>query len=76
MAVQKSGRTTGHTSGVVAAVSVTINVKYGSQCGGARGTGTFKNQIRVTPGSFSAGGDSGGSCRWCPWPRPPDPPTR
>ena len=59
MPVQKSGRTTGHTSGIVAAVAVTINVKYGNSCGGGRGTGTFKNQIRVTPGSFSAGGDSG-----------------
>jgi hypothetical protein len=59
MAVQKSGRTTGVTSGVVAATSVTISVKYGSQCGGGRGTGTFKNQIRITPGTFSDGGDSG-----------------
>lgn len=59
MAVQKSGRTTGVTAGTVAAIGVTINVKYGSQCGGGRGTGTFKNQIRITPGSFSDGGDSG-----------------
>jgi hypothetical protein len=59
MAVRKSGRTTGTTTGVVAAFPVTINVKYGSTCGGGRGTGLFTNQIRVTPGSFSAGGDSG-----------------
>ena len=57
--VMKSGRTTGLTSGMVAAVNVTISVKYGSACGGGRGTATFKNQIRVTPGSFSDGGDSG-----------------
>ncbi len=59
MAVKKSGRTTGLTTGVVAAISVTIDVKYGSRCGGGRGTARFTNQIRVTPGSFSAGGDSG-----------------
>ena len=37
----------------------TIDVKYGSVCGGGRGTARFTNQIRITPGSFSAGGDSG-----------------
>ncbi len=59
MDVKKSGRTTGLTAGIVAAVSVTIDVKYGSTCGGGRGTARFTNQIRITPGSFSAGGDSG-----------------
>ena len=59
MGVKKSGRTTGLTAGIVAAVNVTIDVKYGSTCGGGRGTARFTNQIRVTPGSFSAGGDSG-----------------
>lgn len=59
MGVMKSGRTTGLTTGIVAAVSVTIDVRYGSQCGGGRGTARFTNQIRITPGSFSAGGDSG-----------------
>lgn len=57
--VKKSGRTTGLTTGEVAAVDVTINVKYGSVCGGGKGTATFAHQIRITPGSFSAGGDSG-----------------
>ena len=57
--VQKSGRTTGVTSGPVSAINVTISVKYGSQCGGGRGTGTFTNQIRITPGTFSDSGDSG-----------------
>jgi len=59
MGVKKSGRTTGLTAVIVAAVNVTIDVKYGSTCGGGRGTARFTNQIRVTPGSFSAGGDSG-----------------
>ena len=57
--VRKSGRTTGVTTGTLAAVGVTINVKYGSQCGGGRGTGTFRNQIRITDGTFSDSGDSG-----------------
>lgn len=59
MPVKKSGRTTGLTTGIVAAVNVTINVKYGSVCGGGKGTARFTDQIRITPGSFSAGGDSG-----------------
>jgi hypothetical protein len=59
MPVKKSGRTTGLTSGTVTAVSVTIDVRYGSVCGGGRGTARFVNQIRIGPGGFSAGGDSG-----------------
>jgi hypothetical protein len=57
--VKKSGRTTGLTTGTVAAVNVTIIVRYGSPCGGGRGKATFVTQIRITPSSFSAGGDSG-----------------
>lgn len=57
--VKKSGRTTGLTTGTIAAVNVSISVKYGSTCGGGRGTGAFRDQIRITPASFSAGGDSG-----------------
>ena len=57
--VQKSGRTTGYTTGTIAAVNVTISVKYGSRCGGGRGAGTFTDQIRITPATFSDGGDSG-----------------
>ena len=57
--VQKSGRTTGLTTGTIAAVNVTISVKYGSHCGGGRGTGSFTDQIRITPADFSDGGDSG-----------------
>ena len=58
MGVQKSGRTTGLTSGAVAAVSVTVQVRYGG-CGSGRGLAMFTDQIRITPGGFSAGGDSG-----------------
>lgn len=59
-AVQKSGRTTGWTSGSVAAINVTVDVGYSKECGGASNQiARFSNQIRVTPGAFSAGGDSG-----------------
>lgn len=58
--VQKSGRTTGQTFGQVAAVNVTVDVGYSTECGGAANlVARFVNQIRITPGSFSAGGDSG-----------------
>jgi hypothetical protein len=59
MAVQKSGRTTGHTTGAVAATNATIFVRYDATCGGGRGFARFANQIRVTPGTFSGAGDSG-----------------
>ena len=54
--VQKSGRTTGYTTGLVAAVNVTINV--GSYC---CGVATFINQIEVDAiaGDWTLGGDSG-----------------
>jgi hypothetical protein len=51
--VMKYGRTTGLTKGSVYAVNATINVGYGS------GVAVFKEQIIITPGKFSAGGDSG-----------------
>ncbi|MGH7774161.1 MAG: hypothetical protein ACREQA_18205 [Candidatus Binatia bacterium] len=54
LAVKKSGRTSGLTSGTISAVNVTVDVSYG---GGK--TARFGNQIFVTPGSFIAGGDSG-----------------
>jgi hypothetical protein len=53
LAVQKHGRTTGLTAGQVYAVNATVNVGYDS------GTARFINQIIITPGTFSAGGDSG-----------------
>jgi hypothetical protein len=70
MLVQKSGRTTGHTSnGSISSINTTVSIKYPTDCGGNRGpTFTFTGQVVVTPGTFSAGGDSGslivtrGSC--------------
>jgi hypothetical protein len=53
LAVKKHGRTTGLTPGQVYAVNATVNVGYSS------GTARFVNQIMITPGGFSAGGDSG-----------------
>jgi hypothetical protein len=52
--VKKYGRTTGLTSGRVFATNGNVNVDYG---GG--NMAYFISQIIVTPGTFSAGGDSG-----------------
>lgn len=58
--VQKSGRTTGHTTGTVSEIDVRVDVGYSDECGGAANkVARFVNQVRITPGSFSAGGDSG-----------------
>jgi hypothetical protein len=51
--VKKYGRTTGLTSGQVDAINATVNVGYGT------GVARFVHQIIITPGNFSAGGDSG-----------------
>jgi len=52
--VKKYGRTTGLTKGKVYAINATVNVDYG-----ASRIARFVNQIVITPGTFSAGGDSG-----------------
>lgn len=51
--VMKYGRTTGQTKGRVWAINATVDVGYDS------GVARFVNQIIITPGNFSAGGDSG-----------------
>jgi hypothetical protein len=51
--VTKYGRTTRTTSGKVFAINASVNVGYST------GTAGFVGQVVVTPGSFSAGGDSG-----------------
>jgi hypothetical protein len=53
--VRKSGRTTGLTTGTIQTINAAVNVGYGASCGVAR----FIGQIIITPGSFSAAGDSG-----------------
>lgn len=52
-AVKKAGRTTAVTSGQISAVNVSVLVTYST------GTAFYQGQYRVTPGSFSAAGDSG-----------------
>ncbi len=51
--VQKYGRTTGLTTGTVTGVNATINVNYNN------GTVRFVDQILISDGNFSQGGDSG-----------------
>lgn len=55
--VEKSGRTTGHTVGIVERVESTASVSYGSE-----GIAEFEDQFiirEVDGGEFSSGGDSG-----------------
>jgi hypothetical protein len=60
LAVAKSGRTTGYTTGTIQAVNVSVNVGYQKGCNsGKKFTVSFTIQFTVTPGTFSAGGDSG-----------------
>jgi hypothetical protein len=57
--VQKSGRTTGHTSGSVAGVNATVRVNY-REAGIALFRGVYViTSPPFTPTPFSAGGDSG-----------------
>lgn len=60
MPVAKSGRTTGYTESSITAVNATISVQYQQGCGGGKKfTVTYRNQIVIGGGGFSAGGDSG-----------------
>jgi hypothetical protein len=58
--VAKSGRTSGLSCSTVAATSLNTSVTYQTLCnGGTSFTVTYRNQISVSGGGFSAGGDSG-----------------
>jgi hypothetical protein len=60
MAVQKSGRTTGHTTGTIGSVNTSVNVQYQLRCGqGKKYLVSYTNQVVINSSSFSAGGDSG-----------------
>jgi len=60
MAVQKSGRTTGHTTGPVGSTNTSVKVQYQIQCGkGKKYTISYTNQVVINGSGFSAGGDSG-----------------
>ena len=54
--VQKYGRTTGLTEGTVTTINATVDVCYDADC---MNIARFTDQLIVTPGNFSAGGDSG-----------------
>ena len=60
MPVQKCGRTTGCTQGTVTEISLDVSVCYETagpfRC---KTSALFENQIAISDGSFSAGGDSG-----------------
>ena len=57
--VQKYGRTTGWTHGTVAELNVTVDVCYEQRGFRCIKLAHFVNQISITPGTFSDGGDSG-----------------
>jgi hypothetical protein len=62
MLVQKYGRTTGQTQGQVAEINVTVDVCYvcaNPVCTRCAESARFVDQIGISDGSFSAGGDSG-----------------
>ena len=58
--VAKSGRTSGLSCSTVSATNLTTSVTYQTQCnGGTSFSVTYRNQVAVSGGGFSAGGDSG-----------------
>lgn len=57
--VQKCGRTTGCTAGDIAEINATVEVCYASQGPFCTQIARFVDQFTITPGAFSAGGDSG-----------------
>jgi hypothetical protein len=60
MAVQKSGRTTAHTTGTIGSINTNVKVQYQIQCGkGKKYTVNYTNQVLINSTTFSAGGDSG-----------------
>ena len=60
LGVAKSGRTTGLTTGSISSINTSVSVQYQKGCGkGKKFTVTYTGQIVITPGTFSAGGDSG-----------------
>jgi hypothetical protein len=60
LSVEKSGRTTGVTTGTIQAVNVSVSVVYHKKCvPGKRFSVVFDNQVIIGGGSFSDSGDSG-----------------
>ncbi len=60
LAVEKSGRTTGTTTGTIGSIHTSVNVQYQIRCGqGKKYVISYTNQVIINSSSFSAGGDSG-----------------
>jgi Peptidase family S64 len=60
LAVVKSGRTTGFTSGTIGSINTSVNVQYQKNCGsGKKFVVSYTNQVVINSSTFSAGGDSG-----------------
>jgi hypothetical protein len=60
LAVEKSGRTTGTTTGTIASINTSVSVQYQRNCGsGRKFTLSYINQVLINSTTFSAGGDSG-----------------
>jgi hypothetical protein len=59
--VGKSGRTTGLTCSTIQSLNTTVLINYEATCGDTTPafTAYFTNQLVISGGSFSAGGDSG-----------------
>ena len=60
LSVAKSGRTTGFTTGTISSINTSVSVQYQKNCGsGKKFVVPYTNQIVISSGTFSAGGDSG-----------------
>lgn len=60
LAVAKSGRTTGFTTGTVSSVNTSVSVQYQKGCNqGKKFVVSYTNQVVINSSTFSAGGDSG-----------------
>lgn len=60
LAVAKSGRTTGFTTGTISSINTSVSVQYQKSCGsGKKFVVSYTNQVVVNSSTFSAGGDSG-----------------
>ena len=60
LAVAKSGRTTGFTTGTIGSINTSVNVQYQKNCGqGKKFIISYANQVVINSTTFSAGGDSG-----------------
>ena len=60
LAVAKSGRTTGFTTGTISSINTSVSIQYQQGCNqGKKFTASYTNQIVINSSTFSAGGDSG-----------------